>query len=90
MKIRARVKHLLLGVVLLGGLVYSVLALNVRPAYAAGCDCSDDYNEAVYFCDVNYGYPGVNIFSCSPSGTYYLFTCQNDPLNQRHFVQCID
>jgi hypothetical protein len=76
MKTRAKMKHLLLGAVLLSGLMYSVLALNVTPVYAASCDCTIDKAEAEYWCRVHTTLDLLSSWYCPPQGPAYFWTCQ--------------
>lgn len=88
---RAKMKHLLLGVVLLAGLVYSVLALNVTPAYAVSCDCSNDQLEAENYCNLHFRHPDLSYFACAPNGAPdYFFRCFYDPNQALHYGQCLD
>jgi hypothetical protein len=68
------------GCVLVVGLIYSVAAItvNATPAYAASCNCNEEYQEAEVFCS---SFGGIATFQCpltAPNGTlYFLATCNN-------------
>jgi len=85
MKIRTRALRLLTGVILMAGLIYSALALSIKPAYAAmTCDCDQAYSDAEYACSVYTGNSLVLYFQC-PVGSYYEFECTN---NFTYWVYC--
>lgn len=70
------VKTWLLYGVLLACMIYSALALTVRPAYAAGCDCQQALNYAYSYCSLNGG-GAIAAFSCTDGASAFGFYCWN-------------
>jgi len=91
MKIRSGILRILAVGVFIAGLGYSVLALAVKPVYAATCDCSDEYGDATEFCagldlaTVDNAWfrcpttPGNYQFKCNGDPTLFTFPCDTEP-----------
>jgi hypothetical protein len=61
-----RVRMLLGSGVLLAALIYSILGLTAKPAYASSCDCAEEYSEAYIYCQP---YGGIFVFDCPLTGS---------------------
>ncbi len=72
------VKTWLLYGVLLTGMTYSALALTVRPAYAAGCNCQQARNWVIQFCGAyGVGHGGPAGFWCTDGAPSFNFYCRD-------------
>jgi hypothetical protein len=67
-----------LGTALLSGVIYALLTLTltVNPAYAAGCDCNEEFIEAEDYCN-SIPHDGLQRFSCMPTGVGWEAWCND-------------
>jgi hypothetical protein len=75
-----KARRAVVGALLLGGLAYSVLALNTKSAYASTCDCQEAYFQFEYSDCQHNGGPLLGSFGCPEYGggqTYYAGFCRD-------------
>jgi hypothetical protein len=79
----------IVGLVLLAGLTYSVLALSEPTAYAkTTCTCTEEQQDAHSYC-LNYFNDSTLLqYVCPSLPGHYFFVCQGDPIRAGHTVAC--